>query len=202
MRPRGSGSDWERMTSVEKGEHFEGKAKHILSSIGFEDIKDGPTLAPYDLTATKGGKTFHIEVRGNQSEKLGVSYAIPAKKIAALSALDNVLFLFVAGKDADRWRLVEFGELKELRTRVKLYSGNFRLGIGATGRSDVPVHQPMGRPRTLLGTRQIPLRIVRRLIDLLDEQAEEEGLSRNVLATRLLAEAVRNHLAHSESKKT
>ncbi len=48
----------------------------------------------------------------------------------------------------------------------------------------------MGRPRTLLGTKPVLLRIPFPLIEALDKWAEEEGVSRNTLAGRELASAV------------
>ena len=45
----------------------------------------------------------------------------------------------------------------------------------------------MGRTRTLLGTRMIPLRISVQLIKELDELAESESTSRNTLMGRVLA---------------
>jgi hypothetical protein len=48
----------------------------------------------------------------------------------------------------------------------------------------------LGRNRTLLGTKLISLRIVPSLIRAIDETAEEEGLSRNTVIARILADQV------------
>jgi hypothetical protein len=48
----------------------------------------------------------------------------------------------------------------------------------------------LGRTRTLLGTKLIPLRISTVLIKELDEFAKEEGESRNTLMSRILASEV------------
>ncbi|MDV3278446.1 MAG: hypothetical protein LYZ69_08290 [Nitrososphaerales archaeon] len=185
-------------TTMEIGEHFERKAKTVLADLGFADIRDGPKMAPYDLTAMKDGKLHYIEVKGSLSEKIAVMYYVQMGKLKALAHMDNVLFLFIAGRNAERWKLVEFDKMQDVSARVRLYSGKLRVRIRtATKNLTLPSGNPVGRPRTLQGTKLVPLRIDRRLIDLLDKQAEEEGVSRQTLMGRILASAVLEQLRTS-----
>ena len=48
----------------------------------------------------------------------------------------------------------------------------------------------MGRPRTLLGTEAMTVRLPANLVDELDIWAEADGVSRNTLISRELASAV------------
>jgi len=186
---------------VEIGEHFEQKAKGILADLGFTDIRDGPVNAPYDLTALKDGRFCYIEVKGTLSRKLGVTYNVQMAKLAALARLKNVLFLFIAGENAERWKLVEFEDVRDVSARVRLYSGKVKVGITTTVRHKVQSGNPPGRPRTLQGTRLIPLRIDKRLIELMDEQAGAEGISRQVYMSRILASATLRHFGTLDNDK-
>jgi hypothetical protein len=173
---------------VELGEHFEARAKPILAGLGFSDIKDGPPTAPYDITAVRHGKLHYVAVKRSVSRRLEVQYQVQVVKLAKLAQMENVLFLFIAGETAERWKLVPFAQVQDVTARVRLYSGNLKIKIRTVSKP-IPGNLP-GRPRTLEGTKLIPLRIDRRLIDMLDEIAKEEGISRQVLMSRVLASAV------------
>ena len=173
---------------MEIGEHFESKAKRILSELGFSEIKDGPHTAPYGLTATRHGKLHYIEVKGSLSQKLEISYGVQVAKLTKLAQMEDVLFLFIAGEKAERWKLVPFDQIRDVTARVRLYSGDLKIKIRTVRK--LITGNPRGRPRTLHGTRLVPLRIDTRLIEKLDELAKEEGISRQVLMSRVLSSAV------------